>query len=30
MAYIVGSDYGARHTGTHLEFPDGDAALQAY
>jgi hypothetical protein len=30
MAYILGSDYGPRHSGTDLEFPDGDAALQAY
>ncbi|HEY1612707.1 MAG TPA: DUF1629 domain-containing protein [Rhizomicrobium sp.] len=30
MAYIVLPDYGPRHTGTRLEFPDGDAALKAY
>ncbi len=30
MAFILGSDYGPRHSGTRLEFPDGNAALRAF
>lgn len=30
MAYIIGQDYGSSHTGTTVEFPDGDAALRAF
>lgn len=30
MAYIISSDYGSRHTGTQLVFPDGDAPLRAF
>ena len=30
MAYILGPDHGPRYSGTLMEFPEGDAALQAF
>ena len=30
LAYILGPDHGPRHSGTLMEFPDGDGALKAF